>query len=55
MAQSPCAGLIHDSAGNLYGTTQFGGFTGGVCAGNFGCGVVFKFHYQNGGEDEVTP
>jgi uncharacterized repeat protein (TIGR03803 family) len=49
------SGLIHDSAGNLYGTTQFGGFTGGVCAGNFGCGVVFKLHYQNGGEDEVTP
>jgi uncharacterized repeat protein (TIGR03803 family) len=47
--------LIHDSAGNLYGTTQFGGFTGGVCAGSFGCGVVFKLHYQHGGQDEVTP
>jgi uncharacterized repeat protein (TIGR03803 family) len=30
----PMSGLIPDSSGNLYGTTQFGG--------NFGAGVVFK-------------
>ena len=30
----PMAGLIRDSAGNLYGTTEFGG--------NAGVGVVFK-------------
>ncbi len=33
------AGLIADGAGNLYGTTEFGGGTG--CGGP-GCGVVFK-------------
>jgi uncharacterized repeat protein (TIGR03803 family) len=35
------AGLVRDSAGNLYGATATGGFTGGVCAPN-GCGTVFK-------------
>jgi hypothetical protein len=35
----PAAGLILDSSGALYGTTQFGGNSG--CQGN-GCGVVFK-------------
>ncbi len=34
-------GLILDGAGNLYGTTIFGGQLGGVC-GNFGCGTVFE-------------
>ena len=33
---SPVAGLVRDAAGNLYGTTAFGGDS--VC----GCGVVFK-------------
>jgi uncharacterized repeat protein (TIGR03803 family) len=39
----PVAGLVLDSAGNLYGTTQFGG--NGPCLGSFavvGCGVVFE-------------
>lgn len=37
----PAAGLIFDSAGNLYGTTQLGGrFDGGLCMQ--GCGVVFE-------------
>jgi uncharacterized repeat protein (TIGR03803 family) len=36
----PLAGLIADSAGNLYGTTVSGG-TGG-CSQGAGCGVVFK-------------
>jgi len=35
----PKAGLIRDSAGNLYGTTASGGASSG-CGG--GCGVVFK-------------
>jgi uncharacterized repeat protein (TIGR03803 family) len=35
----PDPGLIIDRAGNLYGTTQYGGNQG--CAG-LGCGVVFK-------------
>ncbi|HLY05969.1 MAG TPA: choice-of-anchor tandem repeat GloVer-containing protein [Rhizomicrobium sp.] len=35
----PFANLIADSAGNLYGTTYYGGGTG--CSGS-GCGTVFK-------------
>jgi uncharacterized repeat protein (TIGR03803 family) len=35
---SPVAGLVRDSAGNLYGTAYFGGDP--LCSG--GCGVVFK-------------
>ena len=40
----PVAGLVQDPAGNLYGTTQQGGITGGVCgnSGLNGCGTVFK-------------
>jgi len=37
----PAAGLIRDSMGNLYGTTQESGLTGGKC-GNDGCGIVFE-------------
>ncbi len=37
----PMSGLIQDSAGNLYGTTEYGGVRGGLC-GNGGCGTVFK-------------
>lgn len=35
---SPFAGLTLDSAGNLYGTTAFGG----NCPSAFGCGVVYE-------------
>jgi uncharacterized repeat protein (TIGR03803 family) len=35
----PTAGMVHDNAGNLYGTTSGGG--GGGCS--LGCGAVFKF------------
>ncbi len=35
----PVAGVIADSAGNLYGTTQYGG---GVSCFGGGCGTVFK-------------
>lgn len=34
------ANLIFDAAGNLYGTTVYGGNT--ACPGNYGCGVVFE-------------
>jgi uncharacterized repeat protein (TIGR03803 family) len=40
--QFPVAGLIMDGAGNLYGTTQFGGGTGCVDGSASGCGTVFK-------------
>lgn len=36
---TPYAGLVMDSAGNLYGTTLYGGST---ACGDTGCGVVFK-------------
>jgi uncharacterized repeat protein (TIGR03803 family) len=34
------ANLVFDAAGNLYGTTVYGGSTG--CVSNYGCGVVFE-------------
>jgi uncharacterized repeat protein (TIGR03803 family) len=35
--------LVRDAAGNLYGTTQYGGNTSSSCPfGSSGCGVVFK-------------
>jgi uncharacterized repeat protein (TIGR03803 family) len=37
----PDTKMIFDAAGNLYGTTLFGGGNNG-CPGNEGCGVVFK-------------
>lgn len=58
----PEAGLIADSAGNLYGTTVFGGEDG--CVGFPGCGVVFKLapdgtysvlHVFHGGDDGALP
>ncbi len=36
--ERPTAGVVLDSQGNLYGTTEGGGTLG--C--NFGCGTVFK-------------
>jgi uncharacterized repeat protein (TIGR03803 family) len=36
----PYAGLIMDKAGNLYGTTEFGG--DGSCDFGVGCGTVFR-------------
>jgi len=32
--------LLQDQAGNLYGTTQFGGDTN--CSPSYGCGAAFK-------------
>jgi uncharacterized repeat protein (TIGR03803 family) len=37
---TPEAGLVRDAAGNLYGTTRFGGDT--HTCGTFGCGTIFK-------------
>jgi uncharacterized repeat protein (TIGR03803 family) len=61
----PAAGLLRDASGNLYGTTQLGGLSGG-CSG-FGCGVVFELspsgstwtetviHTFTGGADGAYP
>ena len=38
-ASHPVAGLLRDKAGDLYGTTLYGGYT--TCA-SLGCGTVFK-------------
>lgn len=38
----PEAGLIADEAGNLYGTTTFGGENVTTCSDDLGCGVIFK-------------
>jgi uncharacterized repeat protein (TIGR03803 family) len=38
-ASEPYAGLILDTAGNLYGTTVWGGHW---CVHDYGCGAVFK-------------
>jgi uncharacterized repeat protein (TIGR03803 family) len=48
----PVAGLVSDSAGNLYGTTQYGGLTG--CGSSTGqCGTVFELSQSsNGSWDE---
>jgi uncharacterized repeat protein (TIGR03803 family) len=46
---APVAPLVFDAAGNLYGTTRYGG--SGSCSGNFepGCGTVFKLTPSNHG------
>ncbi len=38
----PYAGVVLDTAGNLFGTTYEGGDTSGFCSAYGGCGVVFK-------------
>ena len=43
----PSSDLTWDAAGNLYGTTGYGG--SGYCAGGTGCGTVFEFHPTTGG------
>jgi uncharacterized repeat protein (TIGR03803 family) len=49
--QAPYAGLIEDAAGNLYGTTQFGGT--GVASQGTGGGIVFKVKADNPGQETV--
>lgn len=49
----PSAGLIFDAAGNLYGTTPFGGGESG-CPGGFGCGTVFELVRGGTGWSEVV-
>lgn len=45
----PAAGLTMDAAGNLYGTTSEGGYTGGPYASDGGCGTVFKLTHRGSG------
>ena len=41
--RAPVAGLLRDAAGNLYGTTGYGGrLNNHICPDGFRCGVVFK-------------
>jgi uncharacterized repeat protein (TIGR03803 family) len=47
----PQAGLIFDSAGNLYGTTGYGGGTSG-CSG--GCGTVYELSPSSNGWTEAV-
>lgn len=44
---NPEAPVVKDSAGNLFGTTVFGGDTS--CAGGFGCGEVFELSPSGAG------
>jgi len=46
--KGPSGGVIFDSAGNLYGTTSFGGTTTTFCAG--GCGMAYKLSPGSGGQ-----
>lgn len=46
----PAAGLVRDSAGNFYGTTEYGGGPG--CFEGTGCGTVFKL--TPGGTETVV-
>ena len=47
----PASQLTFDSAGNIYGNTQYGGT--GDCA-NLGCGLVFKLSRSGGGWTETV-
>src|SRR6516164_5355852 len=46
---SPAAGLTMDRAGNLYGTTAYGGNSGGAPCYVDGCGTVFKLEHKGSG------
>lgn len=46
----PESGLVRDRAGNLYGTTYWGG--GGRCIAGQGCGTVFVLEKSSGGWQE---
>ena len=50
--RTPLAGVVLDAAGNLYGTTAYGGLT--VCTYSNGCGVVFELSPGTGGNWSET-
>ena len=45
---TPMSGLVADKAGNLYGTTHFGGGSNALCGA--GCGTVFELTPPSGTE-----
>jgi uncharacterized repeat protein (TIGR03803 family) len=47
---NPYAGVITDTKGYLYGTTEYGGGSG---CGNLGCGTVFRLDLKNGTETQL--
>ena len=47
----PMSGVIMDKAGDLYGSTEFGG--SGSCSNGFGCGTVFKLTHTSTGWHET--
>jgi uncharacterized repeat protein (TIGR03803 family) len=49
----PQSELILDAAGNLYGTTYYGGASGSGCGG-FGCGTVFRLTPHANGQWSET-
>lgn len=51
--ESPSAGLIFDSAGNLYGVTSVGGKTSRTCKNSEGCGMVFELSPSGTGYTET--
>jgi uncharacterized repeat protein (TIGR03803 family) len=51
--RDPIGGLTEDSAGNLYGTTFYGGI-GSLCASGQGCGTVFMLTPPAAGQTAWT-
>jgi uncharacterized repeat protein (TIGR03803 family) len=49
---NPCASLVRDEAGNLYGTTQAGGGVGG-CSSSIGAGCGTVFMLDRAGKETV--
>jgi uncharacterized repeat protein (TIGR03803 family) len=52
--QLPLAGVVSDSAGNLYGTTKYGGSGPCTSADGNGCGVIFKVSPSGQGWTETV-
>jgi len=47
--QGPQVGVTMDRGGNLYGTTTRGGYLGGDCQQQLGCGLVYKLTAHGSG------
>ena len=47
--EQPDAGLVMDKAGNLYGTTEYGGDSSKLDCGGGGCGTVFTLQRSGNG------